>query len=1122
MKYILLLLCLFLFPVGFCVFAQEAEPAVANGAGADSTGAEGESEAKEPEEEGLSAELSYIEMDIRTSSLMELAAWCRELGLNDGGTRDALAARLRTHYGLPTPAASRSGQRVITIESANTTEYFTLSAVDEEYARLRGDVIISLRDGNAIHRIQAWEILYNRTRNVMTATGNVTYVKIEGETTETFRGHTITVNLDNWSSIFMDGVSERAVSGRSSAYRFAGTVISRNDEDVTVLSRATITNPASEEVFWSLSASKLWLLPGNDWAILNAVLRVGNIPLLYLPFFFYPADEIVFHPVLGYRSREGTYLQTTTYVLGRPTASAIEENSITRIFGGADDSDKRREGIFLRSTGERIFDPRNIQLSVLFDIYANLGGYLGTELTLPAKGIFGETSLSAGLGLTRDLYFVGGNYTPFRNHDGESDWNRAMFLSFNTPFRYRINASGSFKINNGTLSWELPYYSDPYVDRDFLLRSESMDWLGMLRDWGSEEPVTDSTRSSYEWRLRGSFSPQVRHLNPYLSSFSISSMTSSLLFSERVSRSYTGPSAPPNPSRAFFFPNRFTIFSASAAVAGTPFSTRVVATERERPATGPAPGDALLPDLPIPPWDSIDAQAAAARAIPDTYNFAPPVLNQRFPFPPSTRTQLSVDYRLSPTTATEMQFRSSRWREQDEVNWGDVASVLTSFRSDGNVGLNLTQPGGGAYSGSFRLSGTGSFRDYLFLNEAAEEFSGGVQAARNRAYNETFFNSNWDLSGTLRPFSGNLVWGNTNFQYSLRGLLGKTTVDTSSPDPNWDWAFGKWDDTDISSHQVTANVAANLRDNNQTLSVSTVLPPRDSAVSGNIGLRAWISETSIRGRVLFPFDEEQRKIEPVTLTETLRFSTRSSFQQHVVYDPEQSEFTTLTSSLNLPGFTASFSALFAQPYLYNYHGSVDPGRPDGWVQLPDRSLNPHELRFAYRNTFAQNNLWENRLNYSLALNSDLIFDLQRYTNTRLTFGLEASFKVTNFMDLRFTSRTENVVMFKYFQGLPFFDLPTQLYPGMESNIFVDLLNSFRFDNYDLRRQSGFKLKALDMSLVHHLGDWDARLTMKMTPHLPAGSRSYRFSNEISFMVQWIPITELNTKIDYFQERLTIK
>jgi len=116
------------------------------------------------------------------------------------------------------------------------------------------------------------------------------------------------------------------------------------------------------------------------------------------------------------------------------------------------------------------------------------------------------------------------------------------------------------------------------------------------------------------------------------------------------------------------------------------------------------------------------------------------------------------------------------------------------------------------------------------------------------------------------------------------------------------------------------------------------------------------------------------------------------------------------------------------------------------------------------------------------------------------------------------------VIFRYLQNLPFFDLPTTLYPGQEHNLFIDLINSFRFGREDLRRQSGFKLKALDFSLVHQLGDWNASLSVAMTPTLDQTSipYSYKFQNEISFLIQWVPIGEIRTEIKHSQDKLTVK
>ncbi|MDR1863191.1 MAG: LPS-assembly protein LptD [Treponema sp.] len=1090
---------------------------------------------EQPEEEPEDPNAAIIRMDINTSTFMELASWCRSLGLSEGGTRDELANRLRSHYKLPAEGGTISSEaKIITIESARTTEYFTLDIVDEEYARLRGDVVISLKDGEAVHRVKAWEILYNRTRNLLTASGGVEYVKEEGDTIETFKGDSIVVNLDNWSSIFVDGVSERSVSGSETAYRFAGTVISRSGEEVTVLTGAEITNATNEEAFWSLNASKLWLLPGSDWAIFNAVLKVGNIPVLYLPFFFYPSDEIVFHPVVGYRSREGTFLQTTTYILGRPKTTDASENSLTKIFGSSSDMEKTREGVFLRSTGKKYRDPNDTRLSVIFDAYANLGAYLGTEMALPKIGSFGATDLSFGLGFTRNVYLLPYGNSPFANYDGKSDWNSSRLFSFDMPFRYRFKLTGSYSGKYGSFSLNFPHYSDPYVDQDFLNRSETLDWLGMIREGSAEEEettTTDTIMSSYEWRLNGSLSPNVSAFSPYLSSLSISSISSALSFSTRSSVRYAST---PDPARVFFFPNRFTLYSINAAAAGTPFT---LGGGSPPPAAGgqeesAAPGDALLPAPPRSPWESAGPEETPADRSPtDAYSLTPPVLSQTFETGASGSPKLAFDYRLSPSTASELQFRSSQtnWKEAEDIDWSEVSSVLSRIRSDASVGLTLSQTGHSiAYSNSFRLSGTGTWQDYMFLNEDAEEFAatGALKAARDRAYNETYFTSSWEYGATFQPLYFSPTWRNSNLQYNVKGLFAKTKVDTSGADPDWDMVYGKWNKEDLDTHQVVTNLAASVRDYNQNLSVTAVLPPEDTSLAGNATFRVWISETNARGRILNPYEEEKRSFEPVYVTETLKFGGAGSFQQYLVYDPEIEEFTTLTSSLSLSGLTASYTAVYDWSYKFVPDNPAAPTRWT-WAQQTGagKHLIPREFRMAYAKTFKTEGLWDNRLSFSVNLNTGVGFNLQQYTSSRYNFSLGFTTGITNFLDVTFSTTSENAQFFRYFSNIPFFDdFPKDLYQNQETNLFVDLLNSFRFDNIELRRSSGFKLKSFSLSLIHHLGDWNATLTMTLSPYLDQTSYpyTYKFNNEIAFLVQWVPITEIKTDIRYDKEKLTFK
>jgi hypothetical protein len=77
-------------------------------------------EAAPPE---LSPEEKLLDMDIRTSSLLELAAWCRSLGLSEGGTREDLISRLRAHFELFLSPGEEAAddQKLIVIESARAT-----------------------------------------------------------------------------------------------------------------------------------------------------------------------------------------------------------------------------------------------------------------------------------------------------------------------------------------------------------------------------------------------------------------------------------------------------------------------------------------------------------------------------------------------------------------------------------------------------------------------------------------------------------------------------------------------------------------------------------------------------------------------------------------------------------------------------------------------------------------------------------------------------------------------------------------------------------------------------------------------------------------------------------------
>jgi hypothetical protein len=1093
----------------------------------------------------LTPEQKRIDMDIRTSTLSELAAWCRSLGLAEGGTSADLARRLRDYYSVEEQTVETEDKRkVITIESARSSEYFTIEAVDEDYARLSGDVRISLKDGDAIHRIRAWNILFNRTRNIISATGGVEYIKEEGDKIETFRGESITVDLDNWSSVFLGGVSERSLQSDNTVYQFSGTVISRDEEEVTLLNKAVISSANNEESLWSLSASRVWLLPGSDFAILNGVLKVGEIPVMYIPFFYYPADEVIFHPVIGSRTREGSFFQTTTYLLGRPKATNSSQSSLTRILGNSSDMEKKREGLFLRSTGKKVTDPDKVSLKMLIDHYVNLGFYVGTDLDLPSMGLLSPLNLSMGVGVTRPvLHKPDGNYTPFfPDYNSEIIWDESNLFGETVPFRYRLTTSSSIRGKYGGFSWDLPFYSDPWVDSDFLNRVEDMDWVNMIQKGAALDEIesTQTQMWNYSWRFTSQITPNFPQMSPYITGISISSISHTLSFRMKDVdlKSYTYPQSeimPYSPNRAFYAPDTFTLYSVSASVAGTPFSLGSDTGQAgTKTATTTLPDDPLI-NIGVPRSPFEEKEDKEAQKKDETDKLVPPELTQRFDLPRIGNANFSVDYRLAPTSASTLKYDYGKWKEYNDIDW-DISSIRTSVGGEASTTLNFNHSEN-LFSNSFSYTGAGTWRQYSLLNEDAEEFSSAeetdpikIENAKMQEARESYFSTSYNINTTLRPLYQNDIFKASSLQYSLKGLAIRSKFDeeeSTGESPQYEIEYGEWEEEKIDVHQFMTTISALVMDKTQSVSLSADLPPKDATITWRTGFRIWVTETDTNMRILFPAEEEKRKLEPFYFTERIVFGTFGSFSQTLVLETEdwdhskdkdqllREKLTTLTSSLNLTkwGLTATYTA--ARMFGYEYIPGT--GADTGWVQkeAETETIQSRDFSLNFSRNESMKDLWNNRLQFTVNTNSRLLFDLQRYTSSNFTFSLGFTLGITKFLDLAMSANSENASIYRYFRDMPPFDSAKIDIPeGPQNNLFLDLFNSFRFDDEELRKTSGFKMKNFRISATHYLGDWNAVLNWTMSPYRPPTSRQFEISNEVSFLLQWIPVTEIKSDVSY--------
>jgi hypothetical protein len=1087
------------------------------------------------EKPGLTPEQNRIDMDIRTSTLSELAAWCRSLGLSEGGTRTELARRLREYFKVSEQTFSGEDKRkVITIESARTSEYFTIETVDEDYARLSGEVRLNLKDGDAVHEIKAWNILFNRSRNILTASGGVEYVKKDGDTIETFRGESITVNLDNWSSVFLGGVSERSLQSDNTTYKFAGTVISRDEEEVTILSEASIGSANNEEALWSLNATRVWLLPGSDFAIFNAILKVGEIPVFYIPFFYYPADEVIFHPVIGFRAREGNYIQTTTYILGRPKASSSSQSSLTKILGNSSDMEKKREGLFLRSTGKKAVNQNQPSLRVLLDHYANLGTYIGADLDLPAKGILGSLNLSLGFGLTRTVVQDEGIYTPFfPDYNGDIDWNKSNLFSTEVPFRYRFKTNSMLKGTYGSFSWNLPFYSDPLVDRDFLQRAEDMDWVNMIQKGAAidEDILTQNQLGPYSWQLSGQVNPKLPNMSPYINTLSVNTISTTMSFRMAdIRNSYEQNDIKRySPSSYFYMPDTATLYSLSGTLSGTPLTLGGTAEAPSKTQTDTGAWDDPLIKIGIPRSPFEDKGKEDEQRKNETDKLVPPELSQRFDLPRVGNNKVSIDYRIAPSGTSTLKFDYSKWKEFSDIDWGNVTSVLSNFQGDASTTVSFNHSEN-LYTNSFSYTGNWTKRDYWYLNEEAGDFiygsgpdigttdPGKVANTKLQEYRQTFFSTSYDLSSSVQPLFWDPVFGSSSLQYKLRGLAVKSNFNGTADEPEWEKIYGEWDKEKIDTHQFSTNISALIMDKPQTFSMIADMPPRDGALSFRVGLRVWITETDANMRILFPGEEDKRKLEPFTLTERFNFGAFGSFSQSIILDTEKhGEPTSLTSSLNLSkwGLTVSYAAARMLGYEFIPLGSGDPNAGK-WVQKTgDEKLQSRDFSMNYTKSISMTELLNNRLQFTVNTGSKLFFNLQEYTSSKFDFSLGFTVGINKFLDLSLSTNTENSSIYRYFRNWWFFkDADIDIPDGPQNNILLDLFNSFAFGDEEKRRSSGFKMKSFHISATHYLGDWNAILSWTMAPYRPPNKRQWDMNNEVTFLLQWIPISEFKSDVTF--------
>ncbi|HUW42230.1 MAG TPA: hypothetical protein VMV90_14585, partial [Rectinemataceae bacterium] len=1099
-----------------------------------------------------------LPLDISTATFYELAAWARSLGLSDSGSAGDLRARLYAYYKVsPPPSAAARKGTVITIERADKASYFKLEGGEGDIIRASGGVVLTLKEEDGTtQRIEAQEITYDRAHNAVTARGHVRFLRKSGTTTETFFGDSLSANLDDWTGVFLDGTLRQAGSGAATGQRglvmSADTMI-RRSKNVLVFDNGIITSSQSADPHYSIRAAKVWILGDNEWAIADAVFSIGNVPVLWLPFFYYPGEEIVFHPVVGYRSREGEFVQTTTYLIGRkPQAEGT--TGILKLSQEGQSGPMILKGLFLKrdDSAKAAAAASSDVLKVMADAYSSLGVFTALQGSFPKEGAFSNIAFFMGIGFSRSVFLESnGYYSPYDAAAGyQSVWNGSRFVDLSLPFRYGMDSSASFKSGVFNASYDLPLYSDPYFNYDFLNRSEDMDWTQLF-----SSSSTSSAASSYPAVLTGfspkfdlNFSYQPAELQPWVSSISLTRFETSMSWLSKQTTSTTENATlyGVDPQRQFFYPDVVRPYDASLTIQGNLYRynggvsgsvASMAPTSAAAPAAGTGAGTGGAPGLALrEPWSAdstpaapgasaaASADAGPAAAAPSASaaasgpaapsgasggigtlgDFRTPARAPDFAAASGANPwAASVDWGVTPSSYLEERYKSDVWGSPADIDFSPLYSLVS-------YNLNATVGAKAAYRQTLFTAGLGltwidqnQFRPYLYDQG---DYSSGAAAYRLSDYQYRSQQLGASLRLGSQPFADDWLWAPTTLSYSLDATvygLQFSALDANN-NPVYTRNYLGWNSGSITTNSATLTLGIQPWNATQSLALTATMPPTSESYAALLSLKAGPAALTMQDRAYRPTAGQSFSFDPLTSTLTLGVAPWPVLADTLIYDFAAGQPQSNTSSLGWAGVSVALTEQNTPSYDYIMNS--------GWYANNDSAFRFTDLAIGVNETLQTDKslptVW------SLGLNSSLDQNIIQFSNSTFTFGLTLGYKIRNILDMAFSIQSQNTAFWRYYP---------QLFPQIDDvggadlwrrNIVQDLADSLSVWDSAALQRGLFKLKTLSFTVLHDLEDWTLSLQVAVSPILSSDMRNYVLDTTVSFLVTWKDLSMVKSNVQY--------
>ena len=832
-----------------------------------------------------------------------------------------------------------------------------------------------------------------------------------------------------------------------------------------------------------------------------------------------------------------------------------------------------REGVVLHNLDEDFTGDSTHYVKLLADWYSNLGFMAGVDGVLnPLPGYISRLNFSTYLGFSKTVFRHNNgqiNYYPYSS-TGESYKDESSFLGLKMPFRYAVNFD--FQLSKPfQFSLSFPVYSDPYFSNDFLIdRNETMDWISYLLDSASretdntEETTTTNEVSSFQWKATTSYSPSLpAFMKPYLSSLSISMQNSVNIASKNTI--FTAETYDQNvyeaewtnftPTRRFYYPSLITPVSTNISASGTIFQW-----PPQKASSGKSPSYVISLNKPDELKTEKQLEEERAKAEEEARKAAGEEVETKSETKEETETKeedklfdyylpeldytaakdtindglsYKLNYNIGFNLTTQVSYADSNLKTSDDFDWNDVRSSMYNMKIPVSLS-SLFNYGGSFFSVENKVSFNPIFQDHPYMSDDKnygykEEEMKKIRLSDLKSESRDIVNTN---NVTLRPLVYSPIFSDTSISWNSSIRLYRRIYTGDADNEEWEEQYADWgDEESVTVNSLAADIRAKEFNNKftQALRFEMIMPPLRKKYIASLSLGVPYVTASISTGFEEIRDTEYSKMSEADkkkyegknwkkspLDQTLSvslFNSKLKLTESFSYNMEDENPESLRLSASLFGVQISY----IQSYVLGY----DFDSMTGWKIRTEKEFLPYSFSLAYSHSGKTHKTWFNRVSFSLGLNTSIVADLLRPTNSYFLFTPSIKFNIHEFCDITFSASSRNSVLYWYFHNEEG-DLYSD-WGGFPGNIVKDLFDSFRFDNEELRRNSGFKLKSLNMTISHDLHDWKANMTMKIEPRIITenGQKMYDFKPYITIGVVWNPMESMKTSIvdDYGEWKL---